>query len=117
MFAKSTGDEPGAGGGVVSQVFAMEATFLSFRPRSPDTLPPASLLPPVPEDPLFCLVDSLIFSCGHGERGYSADLMATDLPVLQVISARHEPEQLEIETSSSCGFGHDYCPPSCWATL
>jgi hypothetical protein len=32
MFVKSTGDEAGALGGVVSQVFAMEATFLSFSP-------------------------------------------------------------------------------------
>jgi len=32
MFVRSTGDEPGALGGVVSQVFAMEATFLSFSP-------------------------------------------------------------------------------------
>jgi hypothetical protein len=32
MFVKSTGDEPGALGGVVSQVFMMEATFLSFSP-------------------------------------------------------------------------------------
>jgi hypothetical protein len=32
MFVKSSGDEPGALGGVVSQVFAMEATFLSFSP-------------------------------------------------------------------------------------
>jgi hypothetical protein len=32
MFVKSTGDEAGAGGGVVSQVFVMEATFLSFSP-------------------------------------------------------------------------------------
>jgi hypothetical protein len=32
MYAKSTGDEAGALGGVVSQVFMMEATFLSFSP-------------------------------------------------------------------------------------
>lgn len=32
MFVKSTGDEAGALGGVVSQVFMMEATFLSFSP-------------------------------------------------------------------------------------
>lgn len=32
MFAKSTGDEAGMLGGVVSQVFMMEATFLSFSP-------------------------------------------------------------------------------------
>lgn len=31
-FIKSTGDEPGAAGGVMSAVFAMEATFLSFSP-------------------------------------------------------------------------------------
>jgi len=31
-FIKSTGDEPGAAGGVVSNVFAMEATFVSFSP-------------------------------------------------------------------------------------
>ena len=30
MYAKSTGDEAGALGGVVSQVFTMEATFLTF---------------------------------------------------------------------------------------
>lgn len=32
MFVRSTGDEAGSLGGVVSQVFAMEATFLSFSP-------------------------------------------------------------------------------------
>jgi hypothetical protein len=32
MFVRSTGDEAGALGGVISQVFAMEATFLSFSP-------------------------------------------------------------------------------------
>jgi hypothetical protein len=32
MFVKSSGDEAGALGGVVSQVFMMEATFLSFSP-------------------------------------------------------------------------------------
>jgi len=31
-FAKSTGDEPGVAGGIVSGVFAMEATFISFSP-------------------------------------------------------------------------------------
>src|SRR6185295_692857 len=31
-FAKSTGDEAGVAGGVVSGVFAMEATFISFSP-------------------------------------------------------------------------------------
>lgn len=146
MFVKSTGDEAGALGGVVSQVFAMEATFLSFSPTvifegqpvcrltdkmlmnkgntvcmsgeiqglviAPDTLPPVSLLPLMPEEPMFCLVDTLIFSCGHGDRGYTVDLLTEDLPALQVISTRHEPEKLIVSTSTStsCGFGNEYCP-------
>jgi hypothetical protein len=37
------------------------------------------------------------------------DLMAEHMPLLQLISAHHEPEKLLANCNSTCGFGHRYC--------
>jgi uncharacterized Zn-binding protein involved in type VI secretion len=144
MFVKSTGDEAGALGGVVSSVFAMEATFISFSPtvsfegqpacRLTDKmlmnkantvcmsgvaqapLPPMRQPPPgtmqslTPGEPIFCPVAQLIVSCGHADRDLTVDLIAKDLPLLQVLSEAASHDKLLLSVDSSCGFGHKHCP-------
>lgn len=133
-FAKSTGDEPGVAGGVVSNVLLMDATFISFSPTvMMDGLPvcrltdkmlmnhgntvclggelqapvlPATCPPvPEPEAPQLCDFSDLKIECGHEKRKY--ELATRDSPgaTLQVITSS-EAEELKIEFSGGCGLTH-----------
>lgn len=130
-FARSTGDEPGVAGGVVSNVFMMEATFISFSPtvtmdgrpvcRLTDkmlmnrgntaclggemqqpVLQPLPVNAPAPEAPKPCSFEKLTLRCGHESRKYVADAEAHPGTMLQIIAGK-TPEKVKFGFGGICG--------------
>lgn len=135
-FAKSTGDEPGVVGGIMSASTAMEAEFLSFsqtvcmegvpvcrlsdqmtmnhlNTSSPgemqSPLPPATAVPmPAPEEPKVCKFQKLTVRCGHDSRTHVVDVERDPGSVLQVITSQ-KPEKLRIDFESECALHGSSC--------
>jgi uncharacterized Zn-binding protein involved in type VI secretion len=131
MFAKSTGDEPGAIGGVTTATVALDAKFFTFSPtvsiegkpvaRFTDKmlmnhgntvclagemqapLPPSSpgMATTKPETPQACKFQQLTVKCGHGERNYELDAERNPGALLQVITS-HEAETLSVTYQGAC---------------
>lgn len=138
-FVKSTGDEAGVAGGVISNVFIMEATFISFSPTvSMDGRPVCRLsdkmlmnrgntaclggemqapvlvpmCPPVqpPEVPKPCVFEHLTVKCDHESRKYQLKAYEHVGATLQVIADKG-PEKIHVTFDGSCGVSHQ--SPGC----
>lgn len=136
-FAKSTGDEPGTGGGLMSGTCMMEAEFITYSPtvcadgapmsrlsdmmtmNHKNTLTPGEMqapLPPVvpallvlppPDKPRVCKFDNLKVACGHSARTYTLDAEKNLFGTLQVITST-KSEKLDFDYDASCSVpGHD----------
>lgn len=136
MFAKSTGDEPGAIGGVASASVALDAKFFTFsanvciegKPVARFTdkmlmnhgntaclagemqapLPPS--VPGVssldPAAPQACQFQRLTIKCGHDSRNYELDAEREPGSFLQVL-ASHKAEKLAVTFDGACSV-HPY---------
>jgi hypothetical protein len=126
-FWKSTGDEPGVAGGVVSHLFIGPASFISASPtvlmegkpacRLTDKMlmnlsntvcmggvlqnpVPAGPDIPMSKEPVFCVFKDLTMKCAHADRKYKA-IAAKDVR-LAVIAAK-KSETVNFTYEATCG--------------
>jgi hypothetical protein len=125
-FFKSTGDEPGVVGGVVSHLFIGEASFISFSPTVLMEGKPACRLtdkmlmnmgntvcmggvlqnpvPPAPElplskEPVFCVFKDLTLKCGNDKRSYKA-VAARDVRIAVIAAPK---DTVNFTYDATCG--------------
>lgn len=137
-FAKSTGDEPGVIGGLMSGTNMSMAEFTTGSPtvciegepvcrlsdkmsmNNSNTVTSAGLvqapIPPsqpltgafAPDKPQVCTLHRLTVKCSHGERSYIADTEKAHFIKLGVISSS-KPEKLTIDYKNHCSIHPEGC--------
>ncbi len=129
-FIRSSGDEPGVAGGVMSGVNMQQASWLMSSPtvtmedapvcRLSDKMlmnmsntacvsgevqapvpPPMPLVMPPPEKPKECKFQGLKVKCGHGSRGYELEAEKDPGSSLQVITG-NPPEKIKVDFQGQC---------------
>lgn len=130
-FAKSSGDEPGVAGGVMSGVNMNQASWLMGSPtvtmedtpvnRLSDKMlmnmsnttcvagevqapapPPTPLVMPPPEEPQICKLQNMVLECSHcSKRSYKLDADRTPASTLQVITSP-TAEKVKVDFQAHC---------------